>query len=192
MTAERADQYACTRAVLEATPDAAIVSNLGVASYVLAGVTDPDRARNVYLWGSMGVTTAVGLGLALAIDEDVVVFEGDGSLLMSLGVLATVARVDPANLTIVLWYNDVYGTTGGQSLDADHVDFAGVAEHCGVDTLVVRETDAFAAAYRDAVDSDGPTLLVCHVDPVEPDARPPFDFPSIMRRARDSLTGDGA
>ena len=62
-----ADQATCTAAVLDATPDAALVSNLGVASYVLAGVED--RARNCYLWGSMGVTTPVGLGLALATDD---------------------------------------------------------------------------------------------------------------------------
>lgn len=187
MTDARADQYACTEAVLDATPDAAVVSNLGVASYVLASVSDSDRARNFYQWGSMGVTTAVGLGLALATEEPVTVLDGDGSLLMSLGVLSTVARADPDNLTVVVWANDIYGTTGGQSLQADHTDFAGIAENSGLDAVDVRETEAFADAYRDATESAGVTVIVCHVDPVDPDARPPFDFPYIARRARDSL-----
>mgnify|MGYP000149629296 CR=1 FL=1 len=190
MTDERADQYDCTASVLDVTPDAAVVSNLGVASYVLASVSDPDRARNFYQWGSMGVTTAVGLGLALSTDEPVTVLDGDGSLLMSLGVLSTVARADPDNLTIVVWANDIYGTTGGQSLQADHTDFAGIAENSGLDAVDVRETGAFTDAYRDATESAGVTVIVCHVDPVDPDARPPFDFPYIARRARDSLASD--
>jgi thiamine pyrophosphate-dependent acetolactate synthase large subunit-like protein len=187
-TTGRADQYACTEAVLDVTPDAAVVSNLGVASYVLAAVA-PDRARNVYQWGSMGATTAVGLGLARATDDPVTVLEGDGSLLMSLGVLATVAREGPSNLVVVLWANDVYGTTGGQSLRADHVDFVAAAESCGLDAATARTDAGFRTAYREAVEREGPGLVVCHVDPVDPDARPPFDYPYIARRVRDALTG---
>lgn len=190
-TERRANQYDCTRTVLDVTPDAAVVSNLGVASYVLESVTQGDRPRNFYQWGSMGVTTSVGLGLALATDDPVAVLEGDGSLLMSLGVLSTVARYDPDNLVVVLWNNEVYGTTGGQSLRAGHTDFAGVAESCGLEAVAVRSTAAFDDAYRDAADSDGATLVVCHVDPVDPDARPDFDYPYIARRARDSLVGAG-
>ncbi|MEA5389427.1 thiamine pyrophosphate-dependent enzyme [Haloarculaceae archaeon H-GB11] len=188
MTGGRANQYACTESVLDITPDAAVVSNLGVASYVLASVSDPKRARNFYQWGSMGVTTAVGLGLALSTDESVTVLDGDGSLLMSLGVLSTVARYDPDNLTVVIWANDVYGTTGGQSLQASHTDFAGIAENSGLNAVTVQDTEAFTGAYRDATESAGVTVIVCHVDPVDPDARPSFDFPYIARRARDSLT----
>lgn len=190
MSPERADQYACTRTVLDVTPDAAVVSNLGVASYVLASVSDPDRPRNFYQWGSMGVTTAVGLGLAVASDEPVTVLDGDGSLLMSLGVLSTVARVRPTDLTIVVWANDVYGTTGGQPLQADATDLAGVAESCGVPATTVRSEDAFRAAYLDATESSEPEVIVAHVDPVDPDARPTFDFPHIARRVRDAMTGE--
>jgi sulfopyruvate decarboxylase subunit beta len=182
---ERADQYACTAAVLETTPDAVAVSNLGNASYVLASVADRDR--NCYLWGSMGVTTPTGVGLALAVDDPVVVFEGDGSLLMSLGVLSTVGALDPPNLTVVVWDNAVYGTTGGQGTYSSTTDFAGVAEHCGVSATHVDSDEAFAAAYRDAVASDHAEVVVCDVEPVDPDARPPFDFAHITRRVRDAL-----
>ncbi|OYR80433.1 hypothetical protein DJ71_14865, partial [Halorubrum sp. E3] len=97
---------------------------------------------------------------------------------------------DPDNLTVVVWANDVYGTTGGQSLQASQTDFAGIAENSGLDAVTVRNTEAFADAYRDATGSAGVTVIVCHVDPVDPDARPPFDFPYIARRARDSLSTD--
>jgi len=98
-----ADQRACTRAVIEETPDAAVISNLGVASYHLIDVAD--RARNFYLTGAMGSTTPLGLGLATSTDEPVTVLDGDGSMLMSLGSLSTVADVDPPNLTVVVWEN---------------------------------------------------------------------------------------
>ena len=182
---ERADQFTCTRAVLETTPDVVAVSNLGVASYVLAGVEDRDR--NFYQWGSMGVTTPTGLGLALAVDDPVVVFEGDGSLLMSLGVLSTLGAVDPPNLTVVVWDNAIYGTTGGQPNYSSTTDFAGVAESCGVSATTVNGDEAFETAYQEAVESDHTELIVCEVEPVDPDSRPPFDFAHIKRRVRNAL-----
>ncbi len=183
---ERADQFACTEAVIEATPEVVAVSNLGVASYVLAGVEDRDR--NFYQWGSMGVTSPTGLGLALAVDDPVVVFEGDGSLLMSLGVLSTLGAVDPPNLTVVVWENDVYGTTGGQPTHSASTDFAGVAESCGVSAREVRSDEAFERAYREAIETDRTELIVAHVEPIDPDSRPPFDFAHIKRRVRDALS----
>lgn len=184
----RADQYACTAAVLDETPDTVAVSNLGNASYVLAGVDD--RERNFYQWGSMGATTPTGLGFALAVDYPVVVFEGDGSMLMSLGVLSTIGAVDPPNLTVVLWDNGVYGTTGGQSTHSSNTDFVGVAESCGVSATRVDSDDVFEQAYRDAVASDRAELIVCQVEPVEPTERPPFDFAHIKWRVRNALTED--
>lgn len=182
---ERADQFACTRAVLDETPDAAIVSNLGVASYVLAGVED--RARNFYLWGSMGVTTPVGLGVAVATDDQVTVLDGDGSTLMSLGALATVANRDPSNLVVVVLDNGRYATTGGQPTFSDSLDFAGVADSLGLYAVTTSTDDGFRDAYASAVEYDGAAVVVCRVEPVDPDARPPFDFAHIKRRFRTAM-----
>lgn len=184
-TEAAADQIRCTELLLEETPDAAIVSNLGVASYVLAGVED--RARNFYLWGSMGVTTPVGLGLALSIDDPVVVLDGDGSMLMSLGVLATVSQCDPENLVIVIWDNGQYGTTGGQPTHSDLVEFAAVGEDVGLETFTARTEDEFERAYATAVSHDGAALVACHVEGLDPETRPPFDFAHIKRRFRQAM-----
>lgn len=178
-----ADQHACTAAVLEETPDAVVVSNLGVASYVLAGVED--RPRNFYLWGSMGSTTATGMGVALGTDEQVTVLTGDGSLTMSLGVLSTVATAGSDNLVVVCFDNGSYGTTGGQPTPS--IDFAAAAEASGVPGTAVDTTAAFADAYAEAVDRDGASLIAVDVEPVDPEARPPFDYPHVVRRVRDSL-----
>lgn len=181
-----ADQLACTTTILEHTPEAVVVSNLGTASYVLAAVED--RPRNFYLWGSMGVTTPVGLGVALAIDDPVTVLEGDGSLLMSLGCLVTVGACDPANLTVVVWDNRVYATTGGQRTHSPKTDFATVAAGAGISATTVSNTGEFETAYREAVGSDRAEVIICEVDPIEVDDRPPFDFAYIKRRVRDDLT----
>lgn len=183
---DTADQFECTRRLLDITPEAVLVSNLGVASYVLAEVSDRDR--NFYQWGSMGVTTPVGLGLALSVDDDVTVLEGDGSILMSLGELATVGRYDPSNLTIVVWDNAVYATTGGQGTHSAVTDFAAAAEACGVHATEINTAAAFADTYRDAVRADHASVVVCRVDPVDPDGRPPFDYPAITRQVRDALS----
>ena len=182
---ERADQYECTEIVLEVTPDAAVISNLGVASYVLAGVED--RERNFYQWGSMGVTSSIGLGLAMATEDQVTVLDGDGSTLMSLGAFVPVAKYDPPNLTVVVWKNDQYGTTGGQPTPTDGVEFAAIARASGLEATSVSNADAFEKAYREAVAYDGAAVVICDVKPCDPVERPPYDYTYIKRRFRDAL-----
>lgn len=181
---DAADQIRCTELAIEQTPDAAFVSNLGNASYVLS---ETDRELNFYLWGSMGVTTPVGLGLAMATDRPVTVLEGDGSMLMSLGALATVSHCDPANLVIVIWDNREYGTTGGQPTLSETTDFAAVAEGVGLQSFEAASEKTFKAAYEKAVTSDEAAVVVCRVAPVETDVRPPTDFAHIKRRFHDRI-----
>lgn len=184
----RADQYECTEIVVETTPEAAIVANLGVASYTLLDVDDRDL--NFYMNGAMGVTTPTAFGLALTTDRDVTVLEGDGSLLMSLGSLATVGKHDPENFTIVVWDNNTYQTTGGQTTLSDQVDLAAVAENCGIDAWEVSSNEDFASAYEEAVENEGSSLIVCHVEPDKPD-HPRLDYAhSVVKyRFREALIG---
>ena len=172
--ADPADQYQCTEIVLEETPAAAIVSNLGTSSYVLIDVAD--RGKNFYMDGGMGVTTPIGLGLSTAIDEQVTVLDGDGSLLMSLGCLATVGRHGGENLTIVIWDNGAFETTGGQRTLADQVDFAGVARDCGIESWSVSTTDAFRDAYAAAVEHEAPAVVHVEVAADTPEDHPSLDY----------------
>ena len=72
------------------------------------------RPQNFYMLGSMGLALPIALGVAIAQPQrHVVALEGDGSLLMQLGCLATVAMRAPKNLTIVVWDNGIYQITGG-------------------------------------------------------------------------------
>ncbi|MFB6298861.1 MAG: thiamine pyrophosphate-dependent enzyme [Halobacteriales archaeon] len=168
------DQYAMTAAVLEAAPDAAIIANLGVASWVLADVED--RERNFYMRGGMGSTTPTGFGLALAIDDDVIVLDGDGSLLMGLGALATVGEYDPSNLTVVVCNNATFGTTGGQPSLAAGVDFAGIAEDCGIAGFSADTEAAFESTLDNALAIDGAALIDCAVESTDIGAPPEYDY----------------
>lgn len=167
-----ADQRACTEAVLGAVPDAAIVANLGVASWVL--MTVEDRERNFYMRGGMGSTTPTGIGLALATDDPVVVLDGDGSLLMSLGCLATVGEFAPATFTVVVWNNGTYQTTGGQPTTG--ADFAAASEACGVAGFSATTDEGFEGALADALAADRPALVDCTVAPLDASAPPGYDY----------------
>jgi len=138
----------------------------------------------------MGVTTPVGLGLALSVDDPVVVLDGDGSMLMSLGVLATVSSCDPANLVIVIWDNGQYGTTGGQPTHSNLVDFTGVGEDVGLRTFSADTAGEFERAYANAVSHDGAALIACRVAGLDPETRPPFDFAHLKRRFREAMANE--
>ena len=183
-----ADQRACTAAVLEAVPDAAVVANLGVASWVLMDVADRDR--NFYLRGGMGSTTPTGFGLSLSTDDPVVVLDGDGSLLMSLGCLATVAEYAPPSFAVVVWQNRTYATTGGQPTAT--ADFAAAAEACGLAGFAADTDAGFEAAFADALDHDGPALVDCAVGPVDASAPPGYDYRHgyLTHRFREAMVGE--
>src|SRR5690606_29215890 len=101
----RLDRLDLTRRVVGAAEGALIVAGIGNAGFDLA--TAGDRPENFYRLGSMGLGVPIGDGLALAQPErSVVVLEGEGSVLMNLGALATVGREMPENLTIVIWDNE--------------------------------------------------------------------------------------
>lgn len=91
-----------------------------------------DAPNNLYVVGSMGCVSSLGLGLAqVRPDRDVVVVDGDGSLLMRLGNLAAIGHCAPPRLLHILLDNNAYDSTGGQSTVADSVDFVQVAGACG-------------------------------------------------------------
>lgn len=169
-----ADQTRCTEAVLKITPEAGVIANLGTAAWTLAAVADRDR--NFCLTGAMGLTTAVGLGAALHTDHQITVLEGDGSLLMSLGVLTTVGAQNPSNLTVVVWENNVYETTGGQRTTESQLDLAAIAAECGISSQEVAKDSEFLDAYAAAVESDEATLIVCDINTSRPDERPTLDY----------------
>ncbi|HET9267877.1 MAG TPA: thiamine pyrophosphate-dependent enzyme [Vicinamibacterales bacterium] len=172
-----------TRQVMAAAGDAAIVASLGHPAYDLFAAGD--RNRNFYTWGSMGLASSVGLGLAMAQPaQRVIVLDGDGSLLMNLGSLATIGWVRPANLVLVVWDNEKYGTTGGQDTATAHgADLDAAARAMGITaTATSRTPREFERALARAQSEPGPWVIVAKVDESAPTTKPPLDYVMIKQR----------
>ena len=116
--------------IMKYIDDEIVVCNIGFPSRELYDIKD--RERNFYMIGSMGLASSIGFGLALAKpDEDVVVIDGDGSLLMNMGSLATVFANNPRNLTWIVIDNGAYGSTGNQDTYAQVLDLVDIARGVG-------------------------------------------------------------
>jgi thiamine pyrophosphate-dependent acetolactate synthase large subunit-like protein len=172
----RLPRLRATQIVLARLTDEPVLANLGNATYDLFAAGD--RPLNLYTWGAMGQVSSMGLGLAVARpDRKVVVLDGDGSLLMNLGILATIAARAPRNLVHLVWDDGAYVTTGGQRTHAaGATDLAAVARGAGIPRVVRAATEpALDAAVRQALAEDGPWLLHVPVEPARGPARPPRD-----------------
>jgi thiamine pyrophosphate-dependent acetolactate synthase large subunit-like protein len=172
-----------TRKICDVAGEAAIVASLGHPAYDLFAAED--RPRNFYTWGSMGLASSIGLGLAMARpDLRVFVLDGDGSLLMNLGSLATIGWVQPENLVIVVWDNGEYATTGGQQTATAHAaDLEAAARALGTTgTATVHDTHELAAAVSRARTDPGPWVIVAKTVESPPMAKPPLDCVFIKLR----------
>jgi len=150
-------------------PEDLIVSGLGANARYLPHL--PVRGPVLALCDAMGTAIPLGLGVALARpDRRVMALEGDGSLLMSPNVLATVAAARPANLTSILWVNGHYESSGGQALPGAPVDWPALARAAGIANVVTVDTPgAMAPALAAARQATGAALLVVPIafDPAE-------------------------
>lgn len=115
-------------------PEDIVVATTGYTARELYACDD--RPNQLYVVGSMGCASSIGLGMAWARpDRRVVVIDGDGAMLMRLGALATLAYQRPANLVHVLLDNEAHESTGGQSTVSHSMDLAGVAASCGYERV---------------------------------------------------------
>lgn len=129
------------------------------------------RPNFFYLQHAMGLASSVGLGIALARPElPVVVFDGDGSILMNLGGLTTLARYRPRNLVHVVFDNESLLSVGGfPTATSTGSDIAGIARAAGVpNTTTVRTLEEFRAAFGTARSAGDLTTLVAKVEAVGP------------------------
>ena len=143
------------------------------------------------LCDSMSAAVPLALGIALSRpDRHVIALEGDGSLLMSPNVLATVAAARPGNLTVVLWVNGHYESSGGQALPAAPVDWPALARASGIRSVeTVSGPAGLAPALARARGTGGPAVLVLPIafDPASP--IPPYSERPEEIRARFTLEG---
>lgn len=116
--------------IMEYIDDEIVVCNIGFPSRELYEINDRDK--NFYMIGSMGLASSIGFGLALTKpDEDIIVIDGDGSLLMNMGSLVTIFANNPKNLTWIVIDNGAYGSTGNQDTYAQELDLVEIGKSVG-------------------------------------------------------------
>jgi sulfopyruvate decarboxylase subunit beta len=146
-----------------------VVTIMGAVAAELQSVGH--RPNFFYLQHAMGLASSIGLGIALTRPEkQVVVLDGDGSVLMNLGGLTTLARYRPRNLVHVVFDNESLLSVGGfPTATATGSDLAAIAAAAGVPrTATVRSLDEFSRAFDEAVASHDLTTIVAKVDAVGP------------------------
>ena len=166
-------RYEAIKEIMECHDEELVICNIGFPSRELYEIND--RPKNFYMIGSMGLASSIGLGLALAKPyEDVVVIDGDGSLLMNMGSLVTVFANNPSNLTWIVIDNGAYGSTGNQDTYAQVVDLVDIARGVGFKNSYysndvnlkefIKSDDASFIVYRtEAGNSDAPII---DLDPI--------------------------
>ena len=149
-----------------------------------------DRPESFYMIGSMGLAPAIALGVALARPETTtVVFDGDGNLLMNLGILAQVAAAQPRRFVHCVFDNEAYGSTGNQRSPSRDVRLDRVALAAGYrSSVAVTDPAGLEAALRDAFASEGPRFVLVKVTREEADVpRIPYTPNELRDRFRASL-----
>jgi thiamine pyrophosphate-dependent acetolactate synthase large subunit-like protein len=159
----------------------AVVAGLGNTNFDL--IAAGHRPQNFYMLGSMGLACPIALGVALAQPQrGVIALEGDGSILMALGCLATIGNVQPRNLTIIIWDNGMYQITGKQAAaTSGATDIVAVARGVGIvaSEWVHGETD-FDTLIDCRFEDGGPRLLAVKIDD-QPGKGPPMRDPVLIR-----------
>tara|TARA_Y100001934_G_scaffold227019_1_gene272547 strand:- start:3062 stop:3682 length:621 start_codon:yes stop_codon:yes gene_type:complete len=171
--------------------DLLIVAGLGAPAWDTTAAGDRDL---IYpLWGAMGGTAMIGLGLALSQPERrVLVITGDGDMLMGMGSLATIALQRPSNLSIVVLDNERYGETGMQATHtAGPVDLAAVAHSCGFEqAATLYDEEEFDHATPTILEGEGPLFFVIKIRAEDPPlVLPPRDGAHLKDRFRMALLG---
>jgi phosphonopyruvate decarboxylase len=127
-----------------------------------------NEKRDLNMGGAMGQTTAAALGVALGLpNEQVVLFDAEGALLMNMGVLATIAGKQPRNFYHFLLDNGCYATTGGQPVpNAENINYAGMAKSAGYAAAYeFDDLETFGRDVGDILSQKGPVFVAIKVVP---------------------------
>jgi thiamine pyrophosphate-dependent acetolactate synthase large subunit-like protein len=153
------------RLVAQLKHDEAVIGGIGNSNFDLWSAGR--RPQNFYMLGSMGLAIPIAFGTAIAQPQrHVIALEGDGSLLMQLGCLATVAMRAPKNLTMIVWDNGLYQITGSQpTASASTADLVAIARGAGLaNSAWAADEDDFDRLVAAALRDGGPTFIAARID----------------------------
>ncbi|GIX09579.1 thiamine pyrophosphate-dependent enzyme [Elioraea sp.] len=173
------NRFELTKLLVAKLSDQAVIGGIGNANFDLWAAGR--RPENFYMLGSMGLAVPIALGVAIAQPHrTVIALEGDGSLLMQLGCLATVAARAPRNLVIVVWDNGIYQITGGQRTPAAaaRTDLVAIARAAGIlESHWAADEAEFEALAARALGAPGPWFIAARID----------DKPAVTQTERDPV-----
>ena len=182
-----------SRLVAKLKHEEAVIGGIGNTNFDLWAAGH--RPQNFYMLGSMGLAVPIALGVAIAQPQrKVVALEGDGSLLMQLGALGTVASLQPKNLVIVVWDNGTYQITGSQpTLTSSSVDLVAMAQGAGLaQSTWAADESHFEALVNQALAVDGPRFICARTDNQPPVGVTERDSARIRGRFMDALAAPGS
>lgn len=161
----------CLRSIYAELEKRLVVTIMGAVAAELQSLGH--RPNFFYLQHAMGLASSTGLGLALCLpDKKFVVLDGDGSLLMNLGSLSTLARYHPENLVHIIFDNESLLSVGGfPTATASGTDLEGLARAAGIQKAhTVRTLEDFQSTARNAIAGTGLTTIVAKVEATGPKA----------------------
>lgn len=154
-----------SRLIAKLRSEEAVIGGIGNTNFDLWAAGH--RPQNFYMLGSMGLAFPIALGVALAQpDRRVFALEGDGSLLMQLGALSTIAALKPKNLIMVVMDNGIYQITGAQPTPAASVaDIVAIAIGSGLaNSAWAADEEDFERLVEDAMGASEPSLIAVRID----------------------------
>jgi sulfopyruvate decarboxylase subunit beta len=168
-------RYDCMERLGALLKDELVILSLGASVDEWYNAAPHMRAASLFQQ-QLGCVTPQAFGLAVGLPHRrVVSLDTDGGMMFNLGILATLANEQPANLLVVVWDNECYQSIGGPPTHTakGRVDIARIAQGAGIErAYTVRDLDAFEARCRDGLAARAPTVIVAKVEPgVRPDIR---------------------
>ena len=147
------------KSLIPVISDQFVVCNIGLPSQELHMLDD--QPTNFYMLGTMGLSSSIGLGLALSQKQTIIAIDGDGSVLTNLGTLPTIGNNQADNYILLIIDNGSYGSTGDQTTYAGmRTSLADVARACGCDHVVECAAEDTAAAVKAALAAEQTTVIV--------------------------------
>ena len=140
-----------------------IVSANGFISRDLFNVHD--KKTNFYMIGSMGLASSIGLGIALKKPKKkIYVFDGDGNILMNLGSLTTIGKLQPKNFVHIILDNSIHESTGGQPTASDTIKIEKIAKSCNYKQVIkVNSKNEILKKLMNIKHSDGPIMIIIKI-----------------------------
>jgi sulfopyruvate decarboxylase subunit beta len=182
------NRRACLEVLKTHVSDEIVVSAYSTAS---DWIEINDRVLNYFSFGAMGLASSHGLGFALGHpNRRVVVLDGDGSLLMNLGTLVTIAAVAPKNFVHMVWHNGSYEANGGHPIPNQATDFAGLARSAGIQKVhKISDMQNFEQQIGSILKEEGPVFVELMVEqgPLGPRSYTEMYKPERRKALREAL-----